>query len=139
MTTNNQIAALGDLEFSSEEVAAFVEEADRLILPHVEYAVFRRLAANMPTELYDLARAALLGSVLVLSLDRSIRVGPIADGIARRSNPIRNLEQKILFERLVRVASLDQGSSIRSGLKSNEIDDDLIEQRLQSWIRAFPI
>lgn len=139
ITPNPQVAALCDLEFSPEEIAAFVEEADRLLKPYSEYAVFRRYAETAPTMLYDLARPALMGSILALSLDRSIWIGPLASEVAKRFNPISNIEQKILFERLIRAATLGPDSSIRSGLRSDAIGDDLIEHRVQAWVRGFPI
>lgn len=138
-TAADQAAALCDIDFAPEEIAAFVADADNLLRSHNNYEVFRRFAETDPAALYAIARPALVGAVLALSLAPSVWIGPVAQEVATRGNPIRSLEQKMLFECLIRTAAFTQDSPLRVELQTAEVNDELVEQRVQAWTRSFPI
>lgn len=135
MTAGNWICGIA---FTRDEILALFEDVLDII-PSAD--PFRDLLARCRAW-DDLATlhvggAAFVATVLSLQLAPGVDVMSMARTAAKEIGGFPAPELGKVFDRLVREAALNPCSSLRAGLRAEAVLDHLVEDRIDTWVKAF--
>lgn len=135
MVAGNWICGIA---FTRDEVLALFEDVLDLIPPADPFRdLLARCRAWDDLATLHVGGAAFVATVLSLQSAPGVDVMTMARLAAKEIGGFPAPELGMVFDRLLREAALNPGSGLRDGLRTESVLDHLVEERVDSWVKAF--